>query len=157
MNVIHTDLTCDNICLDDSLHAKLLDFGGASLDGSEPLVAVTASHRCPGNDFKSTRADLFALGSTLYEIFTGKPPYHDLGLKEIEITELFKQSKFPNTKSLGPMGKIITGCWQGEFTGANDVLKGTPPVNFPSLLGTDAVQPSTSVSKHVLRLLLSSR
>jgi serine/threonine protein kinase len=128
MNVIHADLTCGNICLNDSLHAKLLDFSGSSLDGSEPIVVVTASHKCPGNDFKSIRADLFALGSTLYEILTGKPPYY--GLKEMEITNLFKQSKFPDSKSLGPMGDIIMGCWQGRFLSANDVLKGMPFVNF---------------------------
>jgi serine/threonine protein kinase len=124
MNVIHADLTCGNISLDDSLHAKLLDFSGSSLDGSKPFVVVTASHRCPGNDLKSTRADLFALGSTLYEIWTGEPPYFGLGLTEKEITDLFKQSKFLETKSLGPMGDIITGCWQGSFISANDVLNG---------------------------------
>jgi serine/threonine protein kinase len=69
---------------------------------------VTASHKRPVDDLKSTRADLFALGSTLYEIFTGNPPYYDLGLKEMEITDLFKQFKFPDTKSLGSMGNIIT-------------------------------------------------
>lgn len=138
MNVIHADLTCGNISLDDSLHAKLLDFSGSSLDGSEPFVVVTASHKCPGDDLKSIRADLFALGSTLYEILTGKPPYYELGLKEMEITDLFRQSKYPDTKSLGSMGVIITGCWQGRFVSADDVLKGVPLVNFPQLLCTNA-------------------
>lgn len=124
MNVVYADLTCNNISLDDSLHAKLLDFSGSSLDGSDPCVVVTASHKCPGDDLKSTRADLFALGSTVYEILTGKPPYYGLGLKEMEITGLFKQSKFPETKSLGPIGDVITGCWQGGFGSANDVLGG---------------------------------
>lgn len=126
VNVIHADLTCGNVALDDSLHAKLLDFSGSSLDGSEPFAVVTASHRYPESDLKSIRADLFALGSTLYEIWTGKPPYFGLGLKEIEITDLFKHSKFPETKSLGTMGDIITGCWQGRFMSADDVLRGPP-------------------------------
>lgn len=122
MHVIHADVTCANIALDDRLRAKLLDFAGSSLDGSEPLVAVTASHQYPG-DLKTIRADLFALGSTLYEIFTGKPPYHEL--ERIEIMEMFKQSQFPDTKLLGPIGEIITGCWRGKFTSANDILNGT--------------------------------
>jgi serine/threonine protein kinase len=124
MNIIHADLTCGNIYLDDSLHVKLLDFCGSSMDGSKPLTEVTASHRCPGDDLTSIRADLFALGSTLYEILTGKPPYYERGLKEIEIINLFKQLKFPETKSLGPIGDVITGCWQGRFTSADDVLEG---------------------------------
>jgi serine/threonine protein kinase len=78
MNVIHADLTCGNNSLDDSLCAKLLDFSSSSLDGSDPFVVVTASHECPGDNLKLTRADLFALSSTLYEILTGKPPYSSL-------------------------------------------------------------------------------
>lgn len=122
MNVIHGDLTCHNISLDSNQNAKLFDFGGSSIDGSEPLIGVTESHRWPGNDDKSTQVDLFALGSTLYEIWTGKPPYH--GLSDVEITNLFKQSDFPRTQSLGPIGDVIRGCWQGRFASANDVLKG---------------------------------
>ena len=68
MNVIYADLTCGNISLDDSLHAKFFDFSSSLLDGSEPSVVVTASYKCPGADLKSTQADLFALSSTLYEI-----------------------------------------------------------------------------------------
>jgi len=139
MNVIHADLTCGNISLDDRLHARLLDFSGSSLDGSEPFVVVTASHKYPGDDLKSIRADLFALGSTLYEILTGKPPYYELALKEMEITDLFKQAKFPDTKSLGPMGVIVTGCWQGRFVSADDVLKGVPFANIPQPLCTNAL------------------
>lgn len=121
MNVIHGDLTCGNIALDENLHAKVLDFGGSSLDGSEPLVAVTASHRCPGVDFKSTRVDLFALGSTLYEIWAGQPPYHELELLEIEITNRFERFEFPDTSRLGPISEIITGCWQGRVVSADEV------------------------------------
>ena len=124
MSVIHGDLTCGNIALDDSLHAKLFDFGGSSSDGSEPLIAVTADHRCRGVNFRSTRVDLFSLGSTLYEIWTGKPPYYELEHVEMEITNLFERSEFPETKSLGLIGDIITGCWQDKFVSADDVLKG---------------------------------
>jgi len=68
INIIYTDLTCSNISLDDSLHAKLLDFSGSLLDGSELSVVVTASYKYLRANLKSTRADLFALGSTLYKI-----------------------------------------------------------------------------------------
>jgi serine/threonine protein kinase len=68
MNVIHRDPTCHNTSLDDKQNARLFNFGGSSIDGSEPLIGVTASHRWPGNDDKSIQVDLFALGSTLYEI-----------------------------------------------------------------------------------------
>ena len=47
-HIIHGDLTCDNIFLDEYLDAKLGDFGGSSLDGCPLLVEVTASHKYPG-------------------------------------------------------------------------------------------------------------
>ncbi|KAH7317714.1 kinase-like domain-containing protein [Rhexocercosporidium sp. MPI-PUGE-AT-0058] len=152
MNVVLADLTCNNISLDNSLHAKLLGFSGSSFDGSNPFIVVTASHKCSGEDLKSTRADLFALGSTLYEIWTDKPPYYDLGLKEMEITGLFKQSKFPETKSLGRIGEIITGCWQGRFGSANEVLEA-----INSCVRTSSIAPSTletTIIVSVLGLLL---
>src|SRR5271163_4530108 len=46
--VIHGDLTCANIFLDENLNAKLADFAGSSIDGSPLLIAVTASHEYPG-------------------------------------------------------------------------------------------------------------
>ncbi|KAF1914080.1 kinase-like domain-containing protein [Ampelomyces quisqualis] len=120
MSVIHGGLTCHNISLDDKQNAKLFDFGGSSIDGSEPLIVVTASHRWPGNDDKSIQVDLFALGSALYEIWTGNPPFH--GLSEVEITTRFKQLEVPQTQSLGAIGGVMRGCWQGRFASADDVL-----------------------------------
>lgn len=141
MNVIHADLTCGNVSLDKSLHARLLDFSGSSLDGSDSLVVVTASHRCPDDNLKTIRADLFALGSTLFEIMTGQPPY--FGLSEKEITQLFAKAEFPSTENLGSTGKIIVKCWQGHFHSADEVLKGVKIVNLILLLSTDPFKPSS--------------
>ncbi|KAH8723560.1 kinase-like domain-containing protein [Phaeosphaeriaceae sp. PMI808] len=134
MNVIHGDLTCHNISLDGNQNAKLLDFGGSSLDGSEPLIAATNSYMWPGDDDKSPQVDIFALGSTLYEIWTGKPPFHWLESWDPEITNSFKRLEFPETKSLGPIGDVIRGCWQGRFASADDVLKAINSCNRTSLL-----------------------
>jgi serine/threonine protein kinase len=132
--VVHGDFKGNNIFLDGTLHTKVADFGGSSLDESKLLVMVTASHRSPGI-LKSTDADIFALASCFYEILTGQAPY--AGCEEEEIMDLFSQSKFPETTSLGPMGGIIKGCWQGKFTSANEVLmriKGLLLLSFAALL-----------------------
>lgn len=76
-------MTCGNILLDERLNAKLTDFGDSSLDGSPLLVSVTASHQCPGPAL-SIHRDIFALGSTLYEIMTGNVPYDEVAEEEIK-------------------------------------------------------------------------
>lgn len=98
--------------MDEHLVAKLADFCGSSIDGSPLLVRVTASHRYPG-PLLSVQGDIFALGSILYEIMTGVIPYHKLSEKEIEVQ--YSKKDFPETKSLGSVGDIIMGCWQGQY------------------------------------------
>lgn len=90
MNVIYADLICSNISLDDSLYAKLFNFSGFLLNGSKLSIVVTASYKCFKIDLKLIWVDLFVFGFTLYKIWIGKPPYFELGLKEIEIINLFK-------------------------------------------------------------------
>ncbi|KAF2761492.1 kinase-like protein [Pseudovirgaria hyperparasitica] len=115
--VVHGDLNCNNIFLDDTLRTKVADFGGSSLDDSDLLIMVTASHRSNGN-LKSINADIFALGSTFYEILTSKAPYGEA--EEDEIMKLSTKSKFPDTRSLGSMGEIIQDCWRGKTKSAQE-------------------------------------
>jgi serine/threonine protein kinase len=82
-NVIYKDLTCRNILLDAHLNAKLADFASSLLDGCPLLVAVAASHQYPGPAV-SILGDIFALGSTFYEIMTGGVPYPEFSNKEIK-------------------------------------------------------------------------
>lgn len=111
-NVVHGDVSCGNILLDGDLNAKLSDFGGSSLDGSPLLVAVTPSHRSLESAL-SIQGDIFALGSTLYEIMIGDVPYHQLS--EEEIRARYSINEFPETKFLGPIGGIIASCWCGQY------------------------------------------
>ena len=106
--------------LDVHLNAKLADFAGSSLDGSPLLVAVTASHRYPGPPL-SILEDIFALGSTIYEIMTGGVPYPKCSDKEIKARYL--ESDFPNTKSLGSIGDIIMRCWQGQYNSCDAIIR----------------------------------
>lgn len=61
LGIIHGDLTANNIFLSKELDIKVADFGGSSLDNSELLVAVAASHRYPGPEL-STQIDVFSFG-----------------------------------------------------------------------------------------------
>jgi serine/threonine protein kinase len=112
--VIHGDLGCHNIFLDEHLNAKLADFAGSSLDGSELLVGVTPSHEYPGSAL-STRGDIFTFGAVIYKIMAGEPPYG--GLSEAEINSQYKNGEFADTVSFGEMGAIIRKCWTEKYPG----------------------------------------
>lgn len=133
-NVIHGDLTSNNVFMTEELDAKLADFGGSSLDGSSLLVVVNISHQYPG-PLLSIQADIFALGSVLYNIMTGAFPYQELleKEKENEIKALYEKGKFPKTDSLGPIGTIITKCWQAKYDSAVDVRKDIEGMNTVTL------------------------
>ncbi|KAK3302553.1 kinase-like domain-containing protein [Chaetomium strumarium] len=109
--VIHGDVQGFNVLIDWRLDAKLADFAGSSLDGSPLLIATNESHTCPGRGL-SRKGDIFALGSTNYELMTGCPPY--AGLSDSVIRSRYSKGQYPDTKSLGAVGSIITKCWRGN-------------------------------------------
>ncbi|RDL37127.1 uncharacterized protein BP5553_04560 [Venustampulla echinocandica] len=118
--VIHGDLTRENIFLDENLNAKLADFAGSSIDGSPLPIAVTASHEYPGS-LVFVQGDLFAFGSSLYEIMTGHAPYN--GLTDKEIHTLYSKGEFPNTEFLQAIGSTIRKCWHGQYCASDSATK----------------------------------
>ncbi|KAK4101923.1 kinase-like protein [Parathielavia hyrcaniae] len=120
VGVIHSDLTCQNIFLDQELDIKLGDFAGSSVDGSELLVCVTPSHECPGSPL-STQGDIFAFGSVIYELMTGAVLYQ--GLSDTEISDRYKNGQFADTTSLGELGAIIRKCWERRYDGFDSAVK----------------------------------
>ena len=117
--VIHGDVNGFNVLLDRRLDVKLADSAGSSLDGSPLLIGVTASHEYPG-PLLSVEADLFTLGSTLYELMNESRPC--AGLTDEVILEHCSKGEFPKTESLGSVGSIITKCWRGEFGECKQVV-----------------------------------
>jgi eukaryotic-like serine/threonine-protein kinase len=87
--IIHRDVKPENIWLTSDGRAKLGDFGlvaTATETGGDDLTKLTADGMVVGTisymapeqalgDPVDCRADLYALGVTLYEIFTGRPPF----------------------------------------------------------------------------------
>lgn len=106
--------------LDRRLDAKLADFASSSLDGSPLLIGVTASHEYPG-PLLCIEADIFALGSTLYELMNDSRPY--AGLSDTAIEQRYKRGEFAETESLGIVGSIIKKCWQGGYKKCGEVVR----------------------------------
>jgi serine/threonine-protein kinase len=81
--IVHRDLKPANILLTDDLIPKISDFGIAKLTQSSGLTEVGAvlgsppymsPEQCSGGAVDA-RADVYALGITLYELLSGKVPF----------------------------------------------------------------------------------
>ena len=118
--VLHGDICCSNYFLDHDLNLKLGDFAGSCIDQSRPSIFYSHTHQLPDTD-TSLQTEIFAFGSSLYEMVTGSPPY--AGMSDAEVEGLFRSKRFPNVTFVEVLGTIISRCWRLEFDSMVDVLK----------------------------------
>ncbi|KAF2105483.1 hypothetical protein BDV96DRAFT_592411 [Lophiotrema nucula] len=67
----------------------------------------------------SITTEVFAVGSLIFEISTGKRPYDDIEDEEVE--SFFRQKVFPRTTDVC-FGDIIEKCWFGDFKSVAEIL-----------------------------------
>lgn len=66
------------------------------------------------------KTDLFAFGSVIYYIMTGRGPYDELS--DDEVAAKFERKEFPNVKEM-TCGRAISGCWTENFSSADGIFK----------------------------------
>lgn len=125
--IVHADVGCHNMILDKFGHVKFIDFAGSGIDGEAPLVCYEWCSFQPTSEINFS-TDIFALGSMLFEIDSGKVPYSELA-KDLEmgtlvqiVERLFSDNQFPPVEKL-TLGNIISGCWFGKYSSMLEVQK----------------------------------
>src|SRR5262245_58530853 len=106
--IIHRDLKPANLLIDDQEHVKLTDFGIAKLYGGTSVTADggvlgTADYMSPEQaDGKqvTARCDLYALGSVLYALLAGRPPF--TGKTVVQVITALKNEKPVPLRRLAP-------------------------------------------------------
>jgi eukaryotic-like serine/threonine-protein kinase len=107
VQIVHRDVKPENIILDSAGNFWLLDFGIArhldltSLTGSHSPFGVGTAGYAPPEQFRNrkrdidARADLFALGVTLYECAAGANPFRTGARDDLEILRNVERMALP--------------------------------------------------------------
>lgn len=119
-SVIHCDIKPRNFLLDAALNIKIIDFSGSSINRSKQTSGEGTRFYLPRHwrQPPTIATDLFALGSSLYEIFPGSSPYEEIPSDEVE--RLFKAKEFPDISAI-PCGQTIKQCWLSQVESAQEV------------------------------------
>jgi serine/threonine protein kinase len=119
--VFQGDVSARNFLVTDDLSIVLSDFSGSKIGDEESLVRPETRYGKQGvESIRVSRAtDIFAIGSLIYEIVMGRPPYDEL--EDDDVVKLFQQADFPLTGNIY-LGGIIRGCWVGEYETVKQVL-----------------------------------
>ncbi len=102
MNIVHRDVNPRNIMVSVRGETKLIDFGVAKATGRlertktdhvKGKFAYMAPEQVTSREIDG-RADLFAVGLTLHELFTGYGPFH--GLSQVQIMHRLIAGRIPS-------------------------------------------------------------
>jgi class 3 adenylate cyclase len=140
--VLHRDIKPENLILDHAGSAKLMDFGIARPTKQRGEVGQTqagwvvgtpqylAPEQIEGRDLDE-RADIYATGVVLFEIFTGSPPFRDENAMQVMLQHLHELP--PPPRNLWPdipkdlealILKALEKDREKRFRRVSDVVKG---------------------------------
>ena len=125
--VRHADLSCRNLFLFNGFRVKIGDFGASVVEGSNftPEVCEEARYELPCrsrsfDDWPMINRELFALGSSVYEIVAWERPFPSL--KEEEVEERYAREEFPSLDIISAVRPTITNCWKEVYKTADDAV-----------------------------------
>jgi serine/threonine protein kinase len=120
--IIHGDIGCQNILIDSDGHAKICDFAGSKIGDEDSWVRYQVRNQHPkyNRQQPTTKTELFALGSVIFEIATSRQPYEEL-LDSI-VQNKFEKGEFPLEEVSRPeIRRVVKGCWQDSYVHVEDL------------------------------------
>jgi len=113
LNLVHRDVSPQNILVAHSGTAKLTDFGVAKMAGelrtATGIIKGKFEYIAPeqaGGQPIDRRADIFSLGLVLYELLVGQPAYHSTD--DYELIEMARECNFvPLAKAAPRLSSLL--------------------------------------------------
>lgn len=131
-NVIHCDLGVHNLMLTANLDTKLIDFQSRLLASDGMTVVLNggagpcalAQMPRPDKNRYDAKTDLFSMGTTMFHIMTGSPPFTDLDTYDDaeEVERRFREAEYPRLDECY-CGEAIRKCWKGLYQSADALVK----------------------------------
>ena len=136
IGVIHRDLKPANLIITNDGRVKLVDFGIAKLFGFGEQTAAgsilgTADYMAPeqaSNDPITPRTDLYALGSVMYAMLAGRPPFK--GKRITQVIEALKRDR------PAPLDMIDPDLPESLVEIVHELLEKAPDDRPPTALAT---------------------
>jgi hypothetical protein len=141
--VVHRDLKPSNLMIDAKGNLKITDFGiSASLSDSRSRVSNVGSSGTPAymspqqllGQTPTAADDLYALGVTLYELLTGKPPFHS-GDLTLQIREVVPPPMSERLAQLEVPGAAIPESWENAVAACLAKESEDRPASAEEVLG----------------------
>jgi serine/threonine protein kinase len=149
--LVHRDVKPANLMLTPSRQVKVLDLGVAQcLEVPAPRGPSTSHGQCLGTpDYMAPeqcldchavdgRADIYALGCTLYELLTGQPPFAGAGRKSVFLTMKAQvEAPVPPIRACRPdvperlavvLEQMLAKDPTGRFASAADIVAALQPL-----------------------------
>jgi serum/glucocorticoid-regulated kinase 2 len=129
-NIVYRDLKPENILLDAEGHIKLTDFGlakdnitGPGAEGGTKTFCGTPEYLAPEileNTGHGKAVDWWALGTLLYEMVAGLPPFYDNNVQRMYHKILHEPLRFPKpeqTSMSEPLKALVRGLLERKISG----------------------------------------